>query len=198
MSDIRTPADAARWLREEAQLVLERRPLVNDREALERQAANLEAIAGMVDPPLTEVDVFGRLRAEIRRAGSADAWSKAAGISPTFTSDVLASRRPFSDRMLRALGLSRETVYRRGDAPAPATDLERVLSYLSPVERRALMWLPADGSGRDRRIRDGNWRPSTNELRRLRGFKLADAPGGADWCATELGREAQKVIGEAA
>lgn len=61
---------------------------------------------------LTLPDVYGRLRAACREAGSQKAWAQAHGLSEQFVSDAVNAKRPMSDSILAALGLLRVTVYR--------------------------------------------------------------------------------------
>ncbi|MBR0651359.1 helix-turn-helix domain-containing protein [Roseomonas terrae] len=61
---------------------------------------------------LTAADVYGRLRAACREAGSQQAWAEKHGMSPQYVSDVLNAKRPIPDSILSALGLIRVTVYR--------------------------------------------------------------------------------------
>lgn len=64
---------------------------------------------------MTLDDVLKILAAECERAGSQTAWGAALGYNRRVISDVLARRRPPSDRMLAALGLEKVATvsYRR-------------------------------------------------------------------------------------
>ncbi len=61
---------------------------------------------------LTERDVIERLRADVARAGSAQAWAAAHGFSPPYIHDVLRGRRSLATRILDALGVERIEYYR--------------------------------------------------------------------------------------
>jgi hypothetical protein len=120
-----------------------------------------------------------RIRAEVAKAGTADAWCRRRGIPPTYLSDVLNSRRPISDRLLAAIGVRREEVFVLVNPAADATDPVGVIATLSRQARRTLLWLHADGTARDRGVRDGEWRPSRAELMELRTVLLTEeVPGG--------------------
>jgi hypothetical protein len=115
-----------------------------------------------------------RIRTAIAREGTADAWAKRRGISPSYVSDVLSSRCPIGDRLLAAVSVVRREVFvvvaSDGEASAPVQAME----LLSRDARRALLWLPEDGSPRDRRVRDGDWRPGRAELLELRTLLLVE------------------------
>jgi hypothetical protein len=58
-------------------------------------------------------DVVGLLRDACEKAGSQRAWATSHGFSPAYISDVLNRRRDPSETVAIALGLVRETVYRK-------------------------------------------------------------------------------------
>lgn len=130
-------------------------------------------------------------------AGSMAAWGKRYGLSAGFVSDVIGRRREPSERMLLALGLSRVEAFAVvGNGPPPPEDaLGQALSTLLPDERRALLWLPRDGRPRDRRVRDGAWRPGSDLLVRLDRLGLA-VRADDGWSATAAGREGQAALSE--
>lgn len=53
------------------------------------------------------------LRQECEKAGGQTAWARAHGMSQPYVWDVLSGDKPPSPRLLRALGLEREVVYRK-------------------------------------------------------------------------------------
>lgn len=53
------------------------------------------------------------LRKECAKAGGQAAWAKAHGISPSYVSDAMQSRREPGDKILDALGLVRVVTYRK-------------------------------------------------------------------------------------
>jgi hypothetical protein len=126
-----------------------------------------------------------------------EAWGRKCGLPRGYVSDVIEHRRPPSDRMLHALRLRRREIFEPVDSPATdsADPIGAALAALLPYERRALSWLPADGSPRNRQVRDGAWRPGPDLLARLAAFGLAEKVD-AGWTATAAGREAQQTCRE--
>jgi hypothetical protein len=131
-------------------------------------------------------------------AGSMAAWGKRYGLSAGFVSDVIGRRREPSERLLLALGLRRVEAFAViGNGPPPPDDaLGQALSTLLPDERRALLWLSDDGRPRDRRVRDGQWRPGSDLLVRLARLGLAERVNDG-WAATAAGREGRAALLEA-
>lgn len=155
--------------------------------------------ARMPGTTLAEADLYGLLRVAIAAAGSQDAWAKGVPVSASYVSEVQAARKPFSPRMLAALGVERVTTYRLVDRAAQPGDAAAIARGLSQADRRTLLWLLADGSPRKRLdVVAGNWRPSLDNLKRMRGMRLAEelmvekVPQG--WAATKAGRAAQAAI----
>jgi len=62
---------------------------------------------------MTADDVRALLRSEIEKAGTAKAWAKRYEISTTLVSDTVSGRRDPSFAIMKALGLTRETLYYR-------------------------------------------------------------------------------------
>jgi hypothetical protein len=65
---------------------------------------------------MTADEVRALLRREIDQTGSAKAWAEQNGVSAQYVSDTLNARREPSHAIMKALGLERETVYRRAGA----------------------------------------------------------------------------------
>lgn len=61
---------------------------------------------------LTERDVIDRLRAAVHEAGSQKACAEKFGISQMYLSDVLNGRRSPGEKILDALGLEAQIVYK--------------------------------------------------------------------------------------
>jgi hypothetical protein len=141
---------------------------------------------------LTRRAVSELLSEQCAASGSMTAWGKRYGFSAGFVSDVIRRRREPSERLLLALGLRRVDAFAViGNGPPPPEDaLGRALSVVLPEERRALLWLPSDGRPRDRRVRDGSWRPGPDLLTRLGKLGLA-VRADDGWAATALGLEGQ-------
>lgn len=59
------------------------------------------------------VDPKEVLSAEVKAAGGQTAWSRRHGIARSFVTNALAGRRPFSAKLLAALGIVKTTVYMR-------------------------------------------------------------------------------------
>jgi hypothetical protein len=55
--------------------------------------------------PLDPEEIVQLLRAEVKKAGSQEAWAKRAGIERTLVNKVLHQKRPVSRKMMEALGL---------------------------------------------------------------------------------------------
>lgn len=53
------------------------------------------------------------LQRGVRKAGSQTAYAAQLGISPSYLNDLLKERRALSDRLLKRLGLVRETRYKK-------------------------------------------------------------------------------------
>lgn len=56
-------------------------------------------------------DAMSALREAVERAGSAQAWARGVGLSPSYVHDVRLGRRPPGPRLLAALGLQRVVSY---------------------------------------------------------------------------------------
>lgn len=56
---------------------------------------------------LTTAQVRARLRAQMKRAGSAAAWGRQHRVSPAYLSDIMQGRREPGSAVLRPLGLRR-------------------------------------------------------------------------------------------
>lgn len=61
---------------------------------------------------MTEQEALCVLAAQIEQCGSAQAWAKKHGVSPSYVSDVRMGRRDMGEKMLSALGLERVVTYR--------------------------------------------------------------------------------------
>lgn len=57
-----------------------------------------------------KVDPIVTLRAHVKAFGTQNRVAVVLGVSPTYIGDLLAGRRPFSARMLAALGLEKAIV----------------------------------------------------------------------------------------
>jgi len=64
--------------------------------------------------------VYGRIRIAINKAGTQKAWAEEIGVSPQFLNDVLHGKRQPSDRMLKPLGIIRQTTYSVEEEPTDA------------------------------------------------------------------------------
>ena len=53
------------------------------------------------------------LRKGVKKAGSQTAYAQSLGISPSYLNDLLKERRAFSDRLLKKLGVVKETRYKK-------------------------------------------------------------------------------------
>jgi DNA-binding transcriptional regulator YdaS (Cro superfamily) len=62
---------------------------------------------------VTTDEVREMLRKACDRAGTARAWADQAGVSGAYVSDVLNGRREPGEAICKALGIERETVYRK-------------------------------------------------------------------------------------
>lgn len=78
------------------------------------------------------------------------------------------------------------------------SDAERIAARLSPAQRKALLWLPADGSVRERVLRTGA--PTLDQIlsmiyhKRHRGPLIGTGRGHKHYCLTPLGREVRAVL----
>lgn len=61
---------------------------------------------------LTEQEVIERLRGAIIAAGGQRQFARAHGLTPAYINDVLHGRRALADRILAAIGVKREIIYR--------------------------------------------------------------------------------------
>ena len=59
------------------------------------------------------VDIYAKLRTLCRDAGGQAAWSKKAGVSPAYISEVLNGRKPLGPKILAAVGYRAVTTYER-------------------------------------------------------------------------------------
>ena len=148
---------------------------------------------------LREADLYGLLRTAIASAGSQEAWARSVPVSASFVSEVMGGRKSFSPRMLAALGVEEVKTFRRLDPAASTDDASRLLAGLSKADTRTLLWLRADGSARKRLdVMAGEWRPLLENLKRLRGMRLAEevfvAKLSQGWAATEAGLAARAAI----
>jgi plasmid maintenance system antidote protein VapI len=50
-------------------------------------------------------EIVDLLRAEVKKAGSQEAWAKKAGIDRSMVNKVIHQKRPLSHKMMKALGL---------------------------------------------------------------------------------------------
>ena len=148
------------------------------------------------EPPLNRWGVSMLLSQLCTEAGGIEAWGRPRGLSRGYIADVIAERRPPGDRIMQALGLRRVEMFERIRPAATGDDLlGTALGSLLQDEARALLWLPNDGSPRDRRVRDGRWRPGSDLLHRLARLGLAEQ-GEAGWSATAAGLEGAKRLRE--
>ncbi|MBP0492126.1 hypothetical protein [Roseomonas indoligenes] len=145
---------------------------------------------------LREADLYARLNAAIAAAGSQEIWSRAAGLPPTYVSEVRGGKKPFSDRLLAALRVRRVVSFVELSPAGDAGDAERLLKALSPKDRRTLLWLPADGGQRSRLDAvAGEWRPLLENLKRLQAMRLA-VKTAERWSATEDGLSLRAALAE--
>ena len=143
---------------------------------------------------LRGADLYALLRAAIAAAGSQDAWARSVPVSPSQVSEVLGGGKPFSPRMLAALGVERVVTYRRLDPVGQPGDATAIVAALSKKDRRTLLWLLADGSPRRRTdVAPGEWRPLLDQLRRLRALRLDEETAGG-WAATDAGLAARAAL----
>jgi len=142
---------------------------------------------------LLDNDLLRRLEAAIAAAGSAEVWASQHGISASFVSETRSRQRPFSPRMLTALGVELVRAYRvvEGAAEGGAAS---ALSRLTRRDRQVILWLRPDGAPRKRQdVEAGGWRPLHEDLRRLAALRLGqETPEG--WAATAAGQEMRAAI----
>ncbi len=62
--------------------------------------------------PLTNDGALRRLQAACKGAGGQAAWARRHGVLNTHLCEVLAGKKPLTERFLRPLGLEAETIYR--------------------------------------------------------------------------------------
>lgn len=62
---------------------------------------------------LNSQQVISALRQACKNEGSQKAWATKHGLSSSFLTDVLQGRRGLTDRVLAALGLKREEVFKQ-------------------------------------------------------------------------------------
>ncbi|WP_458097351.1 hypothetical protein [Roseomonas sp. WA12] len=151
---------------------------------------------------LAKADLYGLRRLAIAQARTQDAWAKGVGVSASYVSEVQAARKPFSPRMLAALGVERVTIYRLLDPATQPGDAAAITRGMSAADRRTLLWLPADGSPRKRLDAvAGDWRRLLENLKRLRGMRLAEEimveKVSQGWAATEAGLVARDALRDA-
>ena len=76
-------------------------------------AAWPEAIA----PSHDDVSILGVLRSAITEAGSQGKFAKACGVSAPLINQIVAGKRPISDRILEHLGYEKVISYRKIERP---------------------------------------------------------------------------------
>jgi hypothetical protein len=72
-----------------------------------------ETLAGVYIEAMEHIDPVAELRRACDAAASQRQWALAHGVSAQYVADVLAGRRDPGPAILAALGLAKETVYRR-------------------------------------------------------------------------------------
>lgn len=77
------------------------------------QEGNLPLDAGHPIPHLVPMNPLLLLRKGVKKAGSQTAYAQSLGISPSYLSDLLNQRRTLSDRLLKKLGVVKETRYKK-------------------------------------------------------------------------------------
>lgn len=65
----------------------------------------------MSDQIITIAEVYEMLRSQIKEAGSNKAFADRAGVSPGFITNILAYRKPISEKVLDALGIKRHEIF---------------------------------------------------------------------------------------
>lgn len=71
---------------------------------------------------ITTPEIIDKLRAAVADAGGMRAWSRSAGVSPTYTHMVLSGQSPPSERIAAALGYERlETRWKRASGNGRAS-----------------------------------------------------------------------------
>ena len=80
---------------------------------------------------LSDEDVLGLLQASISAAGGATAWGRKNGFSPTWLREVLVGKRPITQTLCDAIGVTRTVVFSRR-----ALSLDELKSLSESKKRR--------------------------------------------------------------